>query len=85
MACGAAAPWAYGAGLGMQAYYSFIIWWGGEASQELGVQSAEVSALPGVLPHSRSLQLLVKVPGSRRSEGLWLCFGHHLGSLLIFF
>jgi hypothetical protein len=52
MACGAAAPWAYGAGLGMQAYYSFIIWWGGEASQELGVQSADVSALPGVLPHS---------------------------------
>jgi hypothetical protein len=27
-----------------------------------------------------SVQLLVKVPGSWRSEGLWLCSGRHLGS-----
>jgi hypothetical protein len=27
-----------------------------------------------------SLQLLVKVPGSWRSEGLWLCSGNHLVS-----
>jgi hypothetical protein len=26
------------------------------------------------------LQLLIKVHGSWRSEGLWLCSGHHLGS-----
>jgi hypothetical protein len=25
------------------------------------------------------LQLLIKVPGSQRSEGLWLCSGRHLG------
>jgi hypothetical protein len=43
---GAVAPWAYGAGL------SFSIWWHGEASHELGVHSADVSALPGVLPQS---------------------------------
>jgi hypothetical protein len=30
-----------------------------------------------------SLQLLIKVPGSQRSEGLWLCSGRHL--LLITF
>jgi hypothetical protein len=32
--------------------YSFSIWWGGKASHELGVQSADVSALPGALPQS---------------------------------
>jgi hypothetical protein len=26
------------------------------------------------------LHLLIKVPGSQRSEGLWLCSSHHLGS-----
>jgi hypothetical protein len=41
-----------GQGLACSACYSFSIWWGGEASHELGVQSADVSALPGVLPHS---------------------------------
>jgi hypothetical protein len=48
----AAAPWAYGEGLGMSTCYSFSIWWCGEASQELEVQRADVSALPSVLPHS---------------------------------
>jgi hypothetical protein len=28
-----------------------------------------------------SVQLTIKVPGSWRSEGLWLCSSHHLGSL----
>jgi hypothetical protein len=32
--------------------YSFSVWWCGEAFHELGVQSADVSALPGVLPQS---------------------------------
>jgi hypothetical protein len=40
------------AGLGMHACYSFGISWPGEAFHELGVQSADVSALPGVLPQS---------------------------------
>jgi hypothetical protein len=35
-------------GLACSPYYSFSLWWGGEASQELGVQSADVSAIPGV-------------------------------------
>jgi hypothetical protein len=30
--------------------YSFSRWWHGEASHKLGVQSADVSALPDVLP-----------------------------------
>jgi hypothetical protein len=63
--------------------YSFSIWWGREASQELGVQSADVSALPGALNHQACLQLLIKVPGSWRSEGYWLCSSCHLGSVLI--
>jgi hypothetical protein len=68
-------------GLSMQCCYSFSIWWCGEAFHELGAQSAVVSALPGALPQSSvSPQLLIKVPGSQRSEGLWLCSGHHLGS-----
>jgi hypothetical protein len=32
--------------------YSFSIWWRGEAFHELGVQRADVSAFPGVLPQS---------------------------------
>jgi hypothetical protein len=32
--------------------YSFSLWWRGEASQELRVWSADVSALPDVLPRS---------------------------------
>jgi hypothetical protein len=39
-------------GLASSICYSFSTWWGGEASQELGVQSADVSALPGALPQS---------------------------------
>jgi hypothetical protein len=50
--CGAAAPWACGVGLGVQPCYSFSTWLGGEASPDLGVQSADVSTLPGVLPQS---------------------------------
>jgi hypothetical protein len=73
--------WAYRVGLSMQCCYSFSIWWCGEAFHELGAQSAVVSALPGALPQSSvSPQLLIKVPGSQRSEGLWLCSVHHLGS-----
>jgi hypothetical protein len=53
MGYGAVAPRALGWGLASSACYSFSIWWDGEASQELGVQSADVSALPGVLPQSR--------------------------------
>jgi hypothetical protein len=41
-----------GLGLPCSTCYYFSIWWGGEASLELGVRSADVSALPGVLPHS---------------------------------
>jgi hypothetical protein len=41
-----------GQGLVCSTCYSFSICWGGEASQELGVQSDDVSALPGALPHS---------------------------------
>jgi hypothetical protein len=80
MACGVVAPRACGVGLSIQPCCSFSVWWLGEASQELVVQSADVSALPGILPHQAGLQLLVKVPGSQRSEGQWLCSGLHLGS-----
>jgi hypothetical protein len=41
-----------GQGLACSACYYFSIWWHGEASHELGVQSADVSTLPGVLPQS---------------------------------
>jgi hypothetical protein len=41
-----------GWGLVCSTCYSFSIWWCGEASQNLGVQSADVSALLGVLPQS---------------------------------
>jgi hypothetical protein len=41
-----------GRGLECSTCYSFSVWWGGEASQDLGAQHADVSALPGVLPHS---------------------------------
>jgi hypothetical protein len=41
-----------GWGLVSSACYSFSIWCSGEVSWELGVQSADVSALPGILPHS---------------------------------
>jgi hypothetical protein len=41
-----------GWGLKCSTCYSFSIWWGGEAFHELGVQSADVSALPGALPQS---------------------------------
>jgi hypothetical protein len=50
MACRAAALWAYGAGLVCSAGYSFSVSWCGEAFHQLGVQSANVSALPGALP-----------------------------------
>jgi hypothetical protein len=52
----------------------------GEASHELGVRSADVSVLSGVLPQSSKSPASYQSPGSRRSEGLWLCSGHHLGS-----
>jgi hypothetical protein len=39
-----------GRGLECSASYSFSIWWCGEAVHELGVQSADVSALPCALP-----------------------------------
>jgi hypothetical protein len=67
-------------GLVCSACYSFSIWWGGEASQEQRVQSADVSAVPDILPQSSKSPASYQVPGSRRSEGLWLCSGHHLGS-----
>jgi hypothetical protein len=41
-----------GRGLACSACYSFSVWWCGEASRKLRVRSADVSALPGVLPHS---------------------------------
>jgi hypothetical protein len=41
-----------GRGLVCSACYSFSVWWCGEASHELGVQSPDVSALPDVLPQS---------------------------------
>jgi hypothetical protein len=44
--------WPMGWGLTCSACYSFSIWWGGEAFHELGVQSADVSALPGALLQS---------------------------------
>jgi hypothetical protein len=31
------------------------------------------------------LQILVKVPGLQRSEGLWLCSGPHIGSVIYFY
>jgi hypothetical protein len=48
--CGAAALWAYGAGLGVQHQLFFSKLWRGEAFHKLGVQSADVSALSGALP-----------------------------------
>jgi hypothetical protein len=41
-----------GQGLACSACYSFSIWWHEEASHGLGVQSADVSALPDVLSQS---------------------------------
>jgi hypothetical protein len=55
---GVAQPWQgkgaepMGHGLACSARYSFSIWRCGEASHELRVYSADVSALPGVLPWS---------------------------------
>jgi hypothetical protein len=40
-------------GLACSAEYSFSILWLGEAFHELGVQSADVSVLPGALPQPR--------------------------------
>jgi hypothetical protein len=28
--------------------------------------------------NQEGLQLLIKVPGSQKTEGVWLCSGHHL-------
>jgi hypothetical protein len=42
-----------GWGLACSACYSFSLWWHGEDLHELGVQSADVSALPGALPQPR--------------------------------
>jgi hypothetical protein len=42
--------------------YSFSIWWCGEASHKLKVQSADVSALPGVLPQSSKSQASYQSP-----------------------
>jgi hypothetical protein len=39
-----------GQGLACSAGYSFSVWWHGEAFHELGVQRADVSALPSALP-----------------------------------
>jgi hypothetical protein len=41
-----------GQGLVCRACYSFSIWWSGKTSHELRIRSADVSALPGVLPQS---------------------------------
>jgi hypothetical protein len=41
-----------GCGLACSPGYSFSIWWRGEAFHELGVQSADISALPSALPQS---------------------------------
>jgi hypothetical protein len=49
---GAAALRAYWAGVACSICPSFSVWLCGEASHKLGVQSADVSALPGVLPQS---------------------------------
>jgi hypothetical protein len=57
--CGLHRP--IGWGLACSTCYSFSILWPGEAFHELGVQSADVSALPGALP-----QLIVS-PASQKS------------------
>jgi hypothetical protein len=41
-----------GWGLACSVGYSFSAWWCGEDFHELGVQSADVSVLPGALPQS---------------------------------
>jgi hypothetical protein len=79
--CGAAAPQAYGAGLGCSACYSFSIWWGGEASHELGVQSADVSALPSALPHSSKSPASCQSPWITEVRRSVAVFHGHIGSL----
>jgi hypothetical protein len=49
-------------GLACSACYCFSVWWYGEASHELGVWSADVSALPGVLPLSSKSQASYQSP-----------------------
>jgi hypothetical protein len=45
-------PGSMGQGLVCSTCSSFSVWWCGEAFHELGVQSADVSVLPGALPQS---------------------------------
>jgi hypothetical protein len=59
---GVAACGPVGLGLVCNTYYSFSMLWGGEAFQELGVQSADVSALLGVLPHSNKSPASCQIP-----------------------
>jgi hypothetical protein len=70
-----------GQGLVCSACYSFSIWWRGEASPShvFKVLMFQLSLM--LYLNQASLQILIKVSGSWRSEGLWLCSGSHLGSL----
>jgi hypothetical protein len=55
-----------------------------EIVQGWGVLPSETEVLQGCGDlgslNQASLQLLVKVPGSQKSEGLWMCSSRHLGS-----
>jgi hypothetical protein len=59
--------------LACSACYSFSIWWGGEVSQELGVQSADVSALPGVLPPFKQVSSFLSKSLDHRGQKVCGC------------
>jgi hypothetical protein len=69
-----------GQGLESSTCYSFSIWWGGEASHKLGVQSADVSALPDVFPQSSVSPASYQSPWITEVRRSGLCSSHHLGS-----
>jgi hypothetical protein len=75
----AVAPRAYGVGT-WWACCSFSRSWCGEAFHDLGVQSAEISALPGALPQPSVFPASQQGPNSWSSHSLQLCPSHHLGS-----
>jgi hypothetical protein len=69
-----------GAALGWQSTCFFSVLWHGEAFHLLGVQNAEDSALPGVLPQPTCLLCLSKIPDLRSSHSLNMCPSHHFVS-----
>jgi hypothetical protein len=72
-------------GLACSTCYSFSIWCGGEDFQELGVQSANVSALPGVLPHSHKPPTSCQSPWITEVRRSVAVFWSPFGSMINFY